>query len=196
VTFEGRLVDVDGMPREKELVAGPAAGSLGRPRDSYAVYLAATTADDVVCFPHGAFPGSTALDIYAYISILATMKLKADLMAGAADRASELLKALANRHRLLILCQLIESERSVGELAEFLGIRDSGVSQHLALLRKDGLVATRRDGQTIWYSIASAEARALLTTLYGIYCQPTGTCEANPTRKMTGPARRRLERGQ
>ena len=136
------------------------------------------------------------LDIYAYIRILASMKLKADLMAGAADRASALLKALANRHRLLILCQLIEGERSVGELAEFLGIRNSGVSQHLALLRKDGLVAARRDGQTIWYCIASAEARALLTTLYGIYCQPTGTCETKPARKMTRPAGRRLERDQ
>ena len=67
----------------------------------------------------------------------------------AAEQASELLKSLANRHRLLIVCQLIEGERSVGELAEFLGIRDSTVSQHLALLRKDGVVATRRDGQTI-----------------------------------------------
>ena len=80
--------------------------------------------------------------------------------------ASDLLKALANRHRLLILCQLIEKERSVGELAEFLGIRDSTVSQHLALLRQDGLVAARRDGQTIWYSIGSAPARAVLETLY------------------------------
>lgn len=136
------------------------------------------------------------LDIYAYLRIFASMKLKADLMAGAADRASELLKALANRHRLLILCQLIESERSVGELAEFLSIRDSGVSQHLALLRKDGLVAARRDGQTIWYSIASAEARAVLTTLYGIYCEPTSICETRPARKMPMIARRRLEQGQ
>jgi len=124
------------------------------------------------------------------------MKLKVDLMERAADRAGELLKALANRHRLLILCRLIERERSVGELAEFLGIRDSGVSQHLALLRKDGLVAARRDGQTIWYSIASAEARALLVTLYGIYCEPTAACDTKPARKITRSARRRLEKGQ
>ncbi len=93
-------------------------------------------------------------------------------MQSAADEASELLKALANRHRLLILCQLIEQERSVGELAEFLGIRDSTVSQHLAVLRRDGLVAARRDGQTIWYSISSAPARALVETLYRVYCAP------------------------
>jgi ArsR family transcriptional regulator, virulence genes transcriptional regulator len=118
------------------------------------------------------------------------MQLEADLMRRAADRASELLKALANRHRLLILCQLIEGERSVGKLAEFLGIRDSGVSQHLALLRKDGLVAARRDGQTIWYSIASAEARALLVTLYGIYCEPTAAGDSKPARKMSKRASR------
>jgi DNA-binding transcriptional ArsR family regulator len=94
-------------------------------------------------------------------------------MQSAADAASELLKALANRHRLLILCQLIERERSVGELAAFLGIRDSTVSQHLALLRRDGLVAPRRDGQTIWYAISSAPARAVVETLYRVYCAPT-----------------------
>ncbi|MGP9812465.1 ArsR/SmtB family transcription factor [Rhodopseudomonas sp. NSM] len=91
-------------------------------------------------------------------------------MEAAADQASELLKALANRHRLLIICQLIGGERSVGDLAGVLGLRDSTVSQHLALLRKDGLVASRRDAQTIFYSIASEPARELLTTLYRLYC--------------------------
>jgi DNA-binding transcriptional ArsR family regulator len=87
------------------------------------------------------------------------MKINTEQMQSAADAASELLKALANRHRLLILCQLIDGERSVGELAAFLGIRDSTVSQHLAILRRDDLVDSRRDGQTIWYSISSAPAR-------------------------------------
>lgn len=91
-------------------------------------------------------------------------------MDAAAERASALLKSLANRHRLLIVCQLIEGERSVGELAAFLGIRDATVSQHLALLRKDGLVRARRDGQTIWYAIASTPAREVLTTLYRVFC--------------------------
>ncbi len=100
------------------------------------------------------------------------MNINSKSMLSKADDAAELLKALANRHRLMIVCQLIGGERSVGELAEFLGIRDSTVSQHLALLRKDGIVATRRDAQTIYYSIGSAPARAVLETLYGIYCAP------------------------
>ena len=110
------------------------------------------------------------------------MKINPAQMQASAGEAEELLKALANRHRLTILCQLIDGERSVGELAEVLSLRDSTVSQHLALLRKDGLVSTRRDGQTIWYAIASAPARKLLETLYHIYCAPVPICRtAGPT---------------
>lgn len=98
------------------------------------------------------------------------MKLDPETMQGAADDASELLKALANRHRLLILCQLIDGERSVGQLAEFLGIRDSTVSQHLALLRRDRIIAGRRDGQTIWYRIESEPARSIIGALYTSFC--------------------------
>jgi DNA-binding transcriptional ArsR family regulator len=100
------------------------------------------------------------------------MKMNIDVMEAAADSASDLLKALANRHRLLIICQLIDGERSVGDLAEFLDLRDSTVSQHLALLRKDGLVSARRQAQTIYYSIASEPAREILTALYRVYCTP------------------------
>jgi len=104
-------------------------------------------------------------------------------MREAAGAAEEMLKALASRHRLMILCQLIEGERSVGELAEFLELRPSTVSQHLALLRKDDLVATRREGQTIWYSLASAPVRRVVETLYDIYCGPQSTCKpATPAR--------------
>lgn len=109
-------------------------------------------------------------------------------MDEAAEQASTLLKSLANRHRLLVVCQLLEGERSVGELAERLGIRDSTVSQHLALMRKDGLVTTRRDAQTIWYSIASREARAVIETLYGLYCKPQKGCA--PARGGRAPTRR------
>ncbi|WP_334453161.1 metalloregulator ArsR/SmtB family transcription factor [Bradyrhizobium elkanii] len=73
---------------------------------------------------------------------------------------------------MLIICQLVDGERSVGELAEFLDLRDSTVSQHLALLRKDGLVSARRDGQSIFYSIASDPARKVLEALYEVYCAP------------------------
>ncbi|HZR77486.1 metalloregulator ArsR/SmtB family transcription factor [Bradyrhizobium sp.] len=100
------------------------------------------------------------------------MKIYSEIMERAADEASNLLKALSNRHRLLIICQLIDGERSVGELAEFLSLRDSTVSQHLALLRKDGLVSARRDAQTIFYSIASEPARDILKTLYQAFCAP------------------------
>ena len=124
------------------------------------------------------------------------MKLNMERMQGAADRASDLLKAMANRHRLLILCQLIERERSVGELVAFLGIRDSAVSQHLTLLRKDGLVAARRDGQTIWYSIASSEARALLGTLYDTFCAKKPKPARRVARTVGSSRSRRLARDQ
>ncbi len=103
-------------------------------------------------------------------------------MEQAADQASDLMKALSSRHRLLIICQLLDGERSVGELAAFLDLRDSTVSQHLALLRKDGLVSSRREAQTIYYSIESKPAREVLKTLYQVFCAPRKT--ANGGRKL------------
>lgn len=117
------------------------------------------------------------------------MKIQIDEMQSAADAASELLKALANRHRLLILCQLIDGERSVGELAAFLGVRDSTVSQHLAILRRDDLVDSRRDGQTIWYSISSAPARDLVGVLYRSFCAPTAECRPKESIGVRGRQR-------
>jgi DNA-binding transcriptional ArsR family regulator len=114
-----------------------------------------------------------------------------DRMAAAADQASELLKSLGNRHRLLILCQLTEGERSVGDLASFLHLRDSTVSQHLSLLRRDGLVQARRDGQTIWYSIASPPARRVLETLFEIFCKPASMCGPPVGRRVTKSYARR-----
>jgi DNA-binding transcriptional ArsR family regulator len=100
------------------------------------------------------------------------MNMDMSKMLAAADDAGSLLKALANRHRLIIICRLTEQERSVGELAALLNIRGSTVSQHLSLLRKDRLVTARREGQTIWYSISSPQARELARALYRIYCPP------------------------
>lgn len=91
-------------------------------------------------------------------------------MRAAVDQASELMKALSNQHRLLMLCHLVSGEKSVGQLAELLGIRDSTVSQHLALLRRDGIIAGRRDGQTIWYRIEADIARQIVGVLYAHYC--------------------------
>jgi ArsR family transcriptional regulator, virulence genes transcriptional regulator len=112
------------------------------------------------------------LTIYAHLRIYEHMKITAARMERAAGAASELLKALANPHRLMIVCRLLEGEHAVGELAAALGLRDSTVSQHLALLRRDRLVRTRRDGQTIWYTIASEPARAVLQALFRVYCSP------------------------
>ena len=111
------------------------------------------------------------------------MKIDPEHMVQAADNASELLRSLGNRHRLLILCQLTEGERSVGHLAEFLNLRDSTVSQHLSLLRRDGLVQARREGQTIWYSIASPPARRVLETLFEIFCKPASMCAPVPRKR-------------
>jgi len=100
-----------------------------------------------------------------------------------ADEATALLRGLANQHRLLILCRLIDGESSVGELSDFLGIRDSTVSQHLGVLRRDRLVRTRRDGQTIWYSISSAPARAVIEALHRSYCGTSDEHRPRPARK-------------
>jgi DNA-binding transcriptional ArsR family regulator len=100
------------------------------------------------------------------------MNIIPSLMEASSEVAEGALRTLANRHRLMILCQLIERERSVGELATLLKLRDSTVSQHLALLRKDRFVAARRDGQTIWYTLASEPARRIIEMLYEIYCVP------------------------
>lgn len=98
------------------------------------------------------------------------VKIDPAAMRAAANDASDLLKALSNRHRLLILCQLIGGEKSVGQLADFLGVRDSTASQHLALLRRDRIISGRREGQTIWYRIASQPAREVMQALYVSYC--------------------------
>lgn len=87
-----------------------------------------------------------------------------------ARRASALLKAMGNPHRLMILGQLIHAERSVGELERIVGLSQSALSQHLARLRRDNLVKTRRSAQTIFYSLAGNEAAMILATLYQLYC--------------------------
>lgn len=93
-----------------------------------------------------------------------------EAMRAAAGQASDFLKSLGNPHRLMILCALNAGEKSVGQLAEFLGIRDSTVSQHLALLRRDRIIAGRRDGQVIWYRIESEPARRVMGVLYESFC--------------------------
>ena len=88
-----------------------------------------------------------------------------------AGKAEALLKALANRHRLMILCELHKGERSVGALQEAVGLSQSALSQHLARLREDNLVATRREAQTIYYSVSSREVERLIALMYELFCK-------------------------
>lgn len=87
-----------------------------------------------------------------------------------AERAASLLKSMGSPRRLLILCQLVEGEKSVGELEKSVGLSQSALSQHLAVLRHKGYVSTRRAGQMIFYSLSGDEARAILQSLHGLYC--------------------------
>lgn len=87
-----------------------------------------------------------------------------------ARKASDLLKALSHENRLLILCLLVEEEKSVSELEDIMQMSQAAVSQQLARLRADRLVSTRRDGRVIYYSIASSEVSSVISTLYDIFC--------------------------
>ena len=87
-----------------------------------------------------------------------------------AEQATALLRTLAHEERLLLLCQISQQELCVGELEQQLGIHQPMLSQHLGVLRRQGLVNTRRDGKRIYYHIADARALTLLHTLYALYC--------------------------
>ena len=88
--------------------------------------------------------------------------------------AAKLLKVMANPNRLVILCQLAEGEKSVGELEGVVGVSQSALSQHLTVLRRQGIVTTRRVAQSIFYSLASEEAQAVMVTLHDLFCaRPT-----------------------
>lgn len=91
-------------------------------------------------------------------------------MRAAASEATTVLAALANENRLLLLCQLGQGEKSVGELEELLDLHQPTLSQQLGVLRSVGLVNTRRDGKRIHYSVADGKVLVLLQTLYQLYC--------------------------
>ncbi len=93
-------------------------------------------------------------------------------LAERADHVSNLLALLANRNRLLILCRLAEGEASVGVLQEAVGLSQSALSQHLAKLRSGGVVATRRESQTIHYRIGDTQTEQIMAALYDIFCKP------------------------
>ena len=91
-------------------------------------------------------------------------------LRGSAVRVTDLLKAMANPSRLMILCQLAEGEKSVGEMESVVGLSQSGLSQHLAVLRRKRIVATRREAQSIFYSLASKEVEEIMASLYRVFC--------------------------
>lgn len=111
-----------------------------------------------------------------------------DLQAKAQEAAS-LLRALSNPGRLLLLCQMVDAERSVGELGGLSGIAQPSLSQQLGVLRGERLVATRRDGKHVLYRVDSPAALAVLQTLHGLFCEP----ESPPAvrRPVTAPNRTR-----
>jgi ArsR family transcriptional regulator len=97
-----------------------------------------------------------------------------------AVQAASMLRALGNERRLMILCKLVEwGEANVGTLAEAVGLSQSALSQHLAKMREEGIVAFRRDSQTIWYRIDDPRTEQLLATLHRLFCRPS------PNRKKT-----------
>ncbi|HEX7341088.1 MAG TPA: metalloregulator ArsR/SmtB family transcription factor [Rhodanobacteraceae bacterium] len=97
-------------------------------------------------------------------------------MQANADKAAALLKALANAQRLRVLCMLADCEMSVGQIHERIPeLSQSALSQHLARLREEQLVHTRRESQTIWYSLPPGPARDVIATLYGLYCAPASS---------------------
>lgn len=89
-----------------------------------------------------------------------------------AEQASSLLTAMANAKRLVVLCNLLEGEKTVGHLAEIAGLTLAAASQHLSKMRALGLVKTRRDGQQVYYRLSSGEVEEILKTLYELYCAP------------------------
>jgi len=89
-----------------------------------------------------------------------------------ATKVADILRALANERRLMVLCKLVEwGEANVGSLAEAVGLSQSALSQHLAKMREEGLVNFRRDGQTLWYRVAEPRVELLLAYLQKLYCQ-------------------------
>ena len=101
-----------------------------------------------------------------------TSTLDLDKMKASAGNACRLMKVLSNPDRLMLLCQLSQSEKRVGELEDILGILQPTLSQQLTVLREEELVTTRRDGKNIYYQIASPQALAVMNVLFDQFCRP------------------------
>lgn len=123
-------------------------------------------------------------------AMTSTRAFDPEAMQAQADEAARLLKALANPHRLRIVCLLVDHELTVGQLNQRLpDLSQSGLSQHLARLREEGMVKTRREAQQIWYQLVDGPGYRLVGALHGIYCS---TPDESPVRvrRATGDRRR------
>ena len=112
-------------------------------------------------------------------------------MRARADEASALLKALANPQRLRLMCLLVGGELSVGALNRSVDLSQSALSQHLSRLRQEGLVTTRREAQTIYYSLVAGPARQVIRVLHDCYCGPTGKSARSTKQRRPAPPPRR-----
>ena len=104
--------------------------------------------------------------------LAATDEMTPAEMARHAEDAAQFLKLMANPHRLMVLCHLLQAELSVSEINRHVPLSQSALSQHLAVLRNSGMVQTRRDQQTIYYSLASSGVEAIIAQLYEQFCKP------------------------
>ncbi|KZT15950.1 transcriptional regulator [Acidovorax sp. GW101-3H11] len=104
--------------------------------------------------------------------MLTEIPIELETLRSSADSACRLMKVLSNPDRLLLLCQLSQGEKRVGELEELVGISQPTLSQQLGVLREEGLVNTRREGKNIYYQIASPQALAVMNVLFEQFCGP------------------------
>jgi DNA-binding transcriptional ArsR family regulator len=112
-----------------------------------------------------------------------------DQLKAKAPEAAEFLRQLANPNRLLLLCQLSQGERSVGELQNELGLKQPALSQQLADLRQSGFVQARRQSRQIYYSLRDRRAQAIMDTLYAIFCADAGASRSHPQPAGVEPPR-------
>ena len=116
-------------------------------------------------------PAANVTGTTAFLTECSNLTTRADIteLEHSAQSAARLLKLLASEQRLLILCKLIEQACSVGELSDYIGLKQAATSQHFAKMRAEGLVDTRRDGQTIYYSLKDPAVIRIIQTLCEIY---------------------------
>ncbi|MFM2043196.1 MAG: hypothetical protein RLY86_1772 [Pseudomonadota bacterium] len=134
---------------------------------------------------HPPAPHSATATTTAPAPVAETAPVDVATMQARAEQAADFLRSMANPHRLMLLCNLLDGELPVGELAARLEIGQTVASQHLARLRAEGLVATRREGTTIHYRIANPRAATFIQVMYGLFCAPGAGDGTGASREAT-----------